>query len=41
MNGSDKGVHRGLWCGNITDGDHLEDLGVDGSLILVAMRVLG
>ena len=31
-------LHRGLWCGNLTEGDHLEDLGVDGSVILVARK---
>ena len=29
-------MHRGL-CGNLTEGDHLEELGVDGSVILVAV----
>jgi hypothetical protein len=27
-------VHRGFWWGDLRDGDHLEDLGVDGRIIL-------
>jgi hypothetical protein len=27
-------VHTGLWWGNLREGDHLEDLGVDGRIIL-------
>jgi hypothetical protein len=27
-------VHAGFWWGNVREGDHLEDLGVDGRLIL-------
>jgi hypothetical protein len=27
-------VHRGFWWGNLREGDHLEDLGVDGSIVL-------
>jgi hypothetical protein len=27
-------VHRGFWWGNLRERDHLEDLGVDGRIIL-------
>jgi hypothetical protein len=27
-------VHRGLWWGDLKEGVNLEDLGVDGSIIL-------
>ena len=27
-------VHTGLWWGNLTEGDHLKDPGVDGRIIL-------
>jgi hypothetical protein len=27
-------VHMGLWCGNLTERDHLENLGVDGRIVL-------
>jgi hypothetical protein len=27
-------VHTGFWWGNLREGDHLEDLGVDGRIIL-------
>jgi hypothetical protein len=27
-------VHRGFWWGNMRDRDHLEDTGVNGSIIL-------
>jgi hypothetical protein len=27
-------VHTGFWCGALMEGDHLEDLGIDGSIIL-------
>ena len=26
--------HSGLWCGDLMEGDHLEDLGVDGRITL-------
>ena len=28
------GVHTGFWWGDMREGDHLEDLGVDGMIIL-------
>jgi hypothetical protein len=28
------GVHTGIWCGGLAEGDHFEELGVDGSIIL-------
>jgi hypothetical protein len=28
-NGGKEG-HRGLWCGNLMERDHVEDLGLDG-----------
>jgi hypothetical protein len=28
-------VHTGLWCGNLRERDHLEDLDVDGEVILM------
>jgi hypothetical protein len=27
-------VHTGFWCGNLKEGDHLEDPGVDRRIIL-------
>jgi hypothetical protein len=27
-------VHTGFWRGDLSEGDHLEDLGVDGRIIL-------
>ena len=27
-------VHSGFWWGNLVEGDHLEDLGVDDKVIL-------
>jgi hypothetical protein len=30
-NGS-KEVRRGLWCGNLTERDHVEDLGLNGKI---------
>jgi len=29
-----EGVHRGFWWGNLRKGDHLEDPGVDGRIII-------
>jgi len=31
--GSKRGVYR-VWCGNLRERDNLEDLGVDGRIIL-------
>jgi hypothetical protein len=30
----ERGIRRALWWGNLKEGIHLEDLGVDGSIIL-------
>ena len=27
-------VHTGFWCGNVREGNHLKDPGVDGRIIL-------
>jgi hypothetical protein len=27
-------MHTGFWWGNVREGDHLEDLGVNGKIIL-------
>jgi hypothetical protein len=27
-------VHTGFWWGNLREGDHLEDLGIDGGIVL-------
>jgi hypothetical protein len=27
-------VHTGFWCGNLREGDHFEDPGLDGRIIL-------
>ena len=27
-------MYTGFWCGNLKERDHLEELGVDGSIIL-------
>jgi hypothetical protein len=27
-------VHKGFWCGDLREGDHLGDPGVDGRIIL-------
>jgi hypothetical protein len=27
-------VHTGFWCGDLREGDHLEDPGIDGRIIL-------
>jgi hypothetical protein len=29
------GIHRGVWWGNLRERDHLEDLEVDGRIILI------
>jgi len=28
-----KEIHTGFWCGNIKEREHLNDLGVDGTMI--------
>jgi hypothetical protein len=28
-------VHTGFWCGNLREGDHWEDPGIDGRIILL------
>jgi hypothetical protein len=32
--GGKGGVHTGFWWGNLRESDHLEDIGVDGRIIL-------
>jgi hypothetical protein len=32
--GGKREVHKSFWWGNLRKRDHLEDLGVDGSIIL-------
>jgi hypothetical protein len=32
-------VHTGFWWGRLKEGGHLEDLGVDGSMVKVKGRV--
>jgi hypothetical protein len=27
-------IHTGLWCGNLNERDHFEDIVIDGRLIL-------
>jgi hypothetical protein len=27
-------VHTGIWLGNLSEGDHFEGLGIDGTIIL-------
>ena len=27
-------MHTGYWCGNLREGDHLEEPGIDGRIIL-------
>jgi hypothetical protein len=34
-------VHTGFWWGNLREGDHLEDKGVDGRKILKGFREVG
>jgi hypothetical protein len=29
MSGSRRGMHAGSWCGNLKEGEKLEDVGVD------------
>jgi len=29
-----RAIHTGFWWGNLREGNHLEDLGVDGRIIL-------
>ena len=29
------GLHAGFWWGNLSEGDHLEDLGVDGGGVML------
>jgi hypothetical protein len=30
-------VHTGFWCGDLKERNHLEDLGVDGRIILTGI----
>jgi hypothetical protein len=32
--GGKRGVHTGFWCGDLREGDHLGDPGIDGRIIL-------
>jgi hypothetical protein len=34
-------VHTGFWCGNLKERDSLENLGVDGMLILKHLKEKG
>ena len=34
-------MHRGLWWGKQREGEHLEDLGVDGRIILKCIQEVG
>ena len=34
-------IYRGFWCGNLREGDHLEDPGVDGSNIKIDFQEVG
>jgi hypothetical protein len=34
MGGTGEVVHTGFWWGNLMEGDHVEDSGVDGRIIL-------
>jgi hypothetical protein len=34
MYGGREQVHTGFWCGKQNETDHLEDLGVDGTIII-------
>ena len=31
---SDDAIREGFWCGNVEDGDQLEDLDIDGRILL-------
>jgi hypothetical protein len=34
-------VYTGFWWGDLSEGDHLEDLGVDGKIIKMGLQELG